>query len=119
MDAKHTLSITEARKRIFDIADDVQKPGAYYVLTEKGRPKAVVLSAEEYDGLIETLEVYHQFPNIEEDIKRAEKDYEEEKTISLEELLAEHGLVVQDKGKTPYVASRRRSQRKKRSGQNR
>jgi len=50
MKNKKTLSISEARKNIFDIAEEVQKPGVFYTLTEKGLPKAVVLSAEQFDS---------------------------------------------------------------------
>ena len=48
MDAKTTLSISEARKKIFKIAEQVQKPATHYTLTEKGKPKAVMMSAEEF-----------------------------------------------------------------------
>ena len=50
MDPKRTLSITEARKRIFEIIDEVQKPDTHYTLTEKGRPKAEILSVEKFDS---------------------------------------------------------------------
>lgn len=115
MDSKYTLSITEARKRIFDIANDVQKPGSYYILTDKGRPKAIVMSAAEYDSLMETVEVYQQFPDLDKDIKKAEKEVAEGKSLSLDEVLAEYGLMVNDKGKQAYVARPNRKKRKKRS----
>ncbi|MBI3256150.1 MAG: type II toxin-antitoxin system Phd/YefM family antitoxin [Candidatus Andersenbacteria bacterium] len=115
MDSKHTLSMTEARKRFFEIAKDVQRADTRYVFTDKGRPKAVLVSAEEYDSLIETLEVYRQFPNLDADIKQAEKEFREGKTIPLEEILAEQGLMLADKGKTTYVASRNRKKGAKRS----
>ena len=57
MDAKNTMSISEARKRIFEIAEEVQKPDKYYTLTEKGKPKAVLMSAEEFDSIMETIEI--------------------------------------------------------------
>lgn len=53
MKNKTTLPITEARKKIFGIAEDVQKTGVYYTLTEHGRPKMVMLSAEKFESLIE------------------------------------------------------------------
>ena len=54
-DAPRTLSITEARKRIFELAEEVQTLGVHYTLTEKGRPRAVLISPEEYEGWTETL----------------------------------------------------------------
>jgi prevent-host-death family protein len=53
MKTKTTLSITEARKNIYAIADEIQKAEKYYTLTEHGRPKVVMLSAEEFESLTE------------------------------------------------------------------
>jgi len=53
MRTKTTLSVSEARKNIFEIIDKVQEPNIYYTLTERGRPKAVVLSAEKFDYLVD------------------------------------------------------------------
>jgi prevent-host-death family protein len=116
MDAKHTLSITEARKRIFDIAEKVQEDGVHYILTEKGRPKAVIMSADELESWRETIDILVHHPTILDDIKWAEKEYKEGKTIPLEELLVQYGYVVNDKGKLSYVAPRRRKRRTKKAG---
>ena len=70
-----TISITQARKNIFKIADDIQKTGSHYVLTENGISKVVIMSSEEFDSWTETLEIMKDFPNIEKDIKEAEADY--------------------------------------------
>lgn len=97
MDTKTTLSISEARRKIFKIAESVQKPSTYYTLTEKGKPKAVVLSAEEFESWQETLEVNRDFPNLEKDIKMAEGDYKKKKYTTLEEVLSKEGFVLADK----------------------
>jgi len=39
MNTKTTLPISEARGKIFKIVDEIQKMGAYYTITDKGRPK--------------------------------------------------------------------------------
>lgn len=74
MNTQTTISISEARKKIFDIAEDVQNPSVFYVLTEKGRPKAVILSAEEFESWVETLEVIRDFPDLSKDISEMESD---------------------------------------------
>lgn len=53
MRTKTTLSITSARKNIFNIAEKVQKGDTYYTLTERGCPKMVMLSAEKFESLLE------------------------------------------------------------------
>ena len=97
MDTKTTLPISEARKEIFKIAERVQKPSTYYTLTEKGKPKAVVLSAEEFESWQETLEVTRIFPNLEKNVKAAEKDFKKRKCVTLEEVLLKEGFVLADK----------------------
>jgi len=51
------LSISEGRKRIFEIAEEVQRPAVNYVLTEKGIPKVAIISAEYLVALEETAGV--------------------------------------------------------------
>ncbi len=92
MNAKTTIPITEARKRIFQIAKDVQKPNRHYTLTENGRPKAVILSAEEFESWQETMEVMRDFPDLKKDIKKAERDYSKGDYITLEELMEKMGF---------------------------
>lgn len=92
MNANTTISITEARKRIFDIAREVQKPSVYYTLTENGRPKAVMLAASEFESWQETLEVMRDFLNLKDDAKRVYAEYKKGDYITLEELLASNGF---------------------------
>ena len=96
MNTKTTLPISEARKKIFEIAEKVQKPSTYYVLTERGRPKAVFISAEEFESWQETLEVMNDFPNLEKDIAKAEKEYKQGKHLSLEDVLSKEGFILAD-----------------------
>jgi prevent-host-death family protein len=99
MDTKTTLSISEARKNIFKIAEKVQKQAAYYTLTEKGRPKVVVLSADEFESWQETLEVMRIFPKLEKDIEKAEKEYKKGHCLTLENVLSKEGFVLSKKPK--------------------
>ncbi len=96
MNTKTTMSISEARKKIFQIADEVQKPNIHYTLTEKGRPKVVVMSAEEFESWQETLEVMKDFPDLAEDLKAAEEEYKRGETITFDELLAKEGYALQN-----------------------
>ena len=70
MDTKTTLPISEARKKIFKIAEDVQEPSRHYTLTEKGRPKAVIISADEFESWQETLEIMREFPDLKKILKK-------------------------------------------------
>lgn len=107
MNSKTTLSLTEARKRIFDIAEDVQKPGKYYTFTENGSPKAVLMSSDQFDSLIEDLELAGD-PGFAKRMEAVEKEFERGEFSSWEDVKKELGLhklqpvMVMEKAKKNY-----------------
>jgi prevent-host-death family protein len=95
MDTAHTMSITEARKHIFELTAKAQTPGVYFTLTEKGTPKAVLISAEEYESMVETIEVERIFPDLDKDIsetKEALRTGEYKKWSTIADLEKKWGL---------------------------
>ncbi|MEA3272708.1 MAG: type II toxin-antitoxin system Phd/YefM family antitoxin [Patescibacteria group bacterium] len=93
---QNIISITQARNDIFKIADKVQKGNTYYTLTEHGRAKAVIMSAEEFDSWVETMEVMRDIPDLKKDIEEVERDLKSgayKKYTTLEEILAKEGFV--------------------------
>ncbi|MCH8900192.1 MAG: type II toxin-antitoxin system Phd/YefM family antitoxin [Acidobacteria bacterium] len=52
-----TAPLTEARDRLSEIMDDVASHGTEWTITRHGRPVAVIVGAEEYESLIETLNI--------------------------------------------------------------
>ena len=106
MENKNTISITEARTKIFAISDQVQFPGVYYTLTEKGRPRVVMMSAEEFASWQETLVVSRAFPNLLKEAKQARKEYANGDFIDLEGLLAKQGYIIKEPMEKKYAVSR-------------
>ena len=49
--------LTEARNRLSEIVEDVTSTGSEFVISRHGRPAAVVLGYEEYEALLETLNI--------------------------------------------------------------
>lgn len=123
MKMKTIISISEARRRIFDIAEEVQKPSTYYTLTENGRAKAVLMSAEQFDSIMEDLEILSD-PKIMADIKEAEEQFKRGEYVTLDELMKEYGYtdadlepsVMMEKPKKPYITKIVKKVIKKRSG---
>ncbi len=121
MNTKTTISISEARKRIFDIADEVQAPHKVYTLTSDGKPKAVIMSAEEYESWMETMEVLYDFPDIRKDIeetKQAFKDGSYKNWATLDDLKRDWGMAVKvaEKPKIKYgIRTISKTKSKKRS----
>jgi len=107
--AKKTITITEGRKKLFKIAEEVQKPDSQYVFTIEGKPGIVLMSADEYDSLMETMEILSN-PEIMRDIKKAEEEYERGEYSTWAEVKKELGylekenLVIAEKPKKKYHA---------------
>ena len=91
MDTKNTISSTEARQNFAEVIDRVGNAGMRYTLTVNGKPKVVMLNADEYDSWMETLEIISD-PELVKSIKRAEKEFKEGKYVTLDELKAQLGF---------------------------
>lgn len=105
MNTQNTIPITEARKIIFSISDKIQNPGVYFTLTQKGIPKAVIMSADEFESWKETLEVINEFPDLEKDIMETDKAIKKgtyKKWATLEDIMVKYGYILADKGKKQY-----------------
>lgn len=110
MNMKHIISVTEARKRLFDIVSEVVSPAVVYTLTERGAPKAVIMSATEYESWVETMEVMRDSPNILKTVREAREDWKSgawKKWPTLDDL--KRDFVLNDKSKKTYVRSRNKN----------
>lgn len=79
------LTITEARKNIFQLADEVQTPDNVVVLTERGKPKVVLMSFDDFDSLTETLSVLQENPDILIESEKAHSEYRRGESVVLED----------------------------------
>ncbi len=52
-----TAPLTEVRDKLREIVDEVVSTGNECVITRHGRPVAVVISHDEYEALVETLNI--------------------------------------------------------------
>jgi antitoxin YefM len=52
-----TVALTEARDNIKAIVDEVVETGTEYTITRHGKPVAVILAYDEYEALLETLNI--------------------------------------------------------------
>lgn len=52
-----TVALTEARDNLRAIVDEVVETGNEFTITRHGKPVAVILSYEEYESLVETLNI--------------------------------------------------------------
>lgn len=87
------IPISDVRAKLPDLVDKVNKKLDRVTITVNGKPKATLISAEELDSLEETLEILSN-PKLMKDLKKAEKEIDEGKYITLEELQKELKLDV-------------------------
>jgi prevent-host-death family protein len=88
MNSKNTMSITEARRKIFEISEKVQKPKTVFFLTQNGKAKAVIMSVDEFDSWAETLDIMSD-KKLMKQLREAEKNFRMGNYVPLEDILPE------------------------------
>ncbi len=79
-----TMSATEARSNFFEMIRHAVKGHRQFRIVSK-RGDVVVLSEEDYESLLETLELLST-PGVLKGVKRARQDIKKGRTYSLEEV---------------------------------
>lgn len=79
-----SVTATKARQNFFEIIKDTHD-GKTYTITINGDPKIVMMSAEEFEGWQETLEIMSD-PELAKSIKASLKSTKKEKTYTQEEV---------------------------------
>ncbi|MEW6407701.1 MAG: type II toxin-antitoxin system Phd/YefM family antitoxin [Patescibacteria group bacterium] len=91
------IPASQARMNLFDIIKKIQQPETRFIITIDGRPKAVMISADEWESIVATLDIATD-PKMVKAIKRGEKDIKEKKYYTLDEILSDEGLeIIRDK----------------------
>ncbi len=80
-----TVNLTDARARLSDLADEVTGTHEHVTITRNGVPAMVLLSADEYEGLVETLEIMRD-PQAVADLHQAQAEYERGEAYTLDDL---------------------------------
>ena len=80
-----SLTATEARQRFFALLKSAAKGHRVYRITHNDGD-AVLLSEEDYESLIETLELLST-PGVAKSIRQARREIERGETFSLEDVL--------------------------------
>ena len=55
--ATTTVSLTQMRPRLSELVERAHSEFGRFLITRRGRTEAILLSSEEFDGLLETLEI--------------------------------------------------------------
>ena len=74
--------LTQARNRLSEIVDEVASTGSEFVITRHGKPAAVVMGFEDYESLIETLNILSDSETMKA-LAEAEDDLAAERIVDL------------------------------------
>lgn len=86
-----TVSISAAKARLNELVDEAVRTHEHVTLTKNGTPAAVVISADEWESIQDTL-FWQSQSGLVEDLAQAERDITAGETVGVEELRARYGL---------------------------
>ena len=85
------VPLTEARARLSELLDELERRHEHVVITRNGRPAGVLVPAEEQEALEETLEIL-QDEEVLDALRESEEDAKSGRLSTLAEVRRELGL---------------------------
>ncbi|MFY1652596.1 type II toxin-antitoxin system Phd/YefM family antitoxin [Solwaraspora sp. WMMB762] len=83
-----TISITEAKARIAELADRVSRQHDRFTITHNGRADVMLISVAEYESMRETLELLSDAEAL-ADLRQSREDFASGDTFPMDEVLGE------------------------------
>jgi len=68
------VTITKAKQKLLELARRTQELGESFILLKDGTPVSALLPFDEYEALLETLDILETEPDILQKLKAAERD---------------------------------------------
>jgi prevent-host-death family protein len=84
----NTISVRELRPNLSKIMENIHQKFDRYIVTKHGKPEIIMLSVEDYEGLIETLEIEAD-DELMKAIDEGEREIKEGKGVPLEKVYAD------------------------------
>ncbi|NQT33020.1 MAG: type II toxin-antitoxin system Phd/YefM family antitoxin [Candidatus Omnitrophica bacterium] len=79
------IKLKELRPNLTKIIEEVDSKMTRFIVTKRGKPTAVIMAIEDYESLLETLEILSN-AGLGEKIKAAEEDVRKGNIQSLDEI---------------------------------
>ena len=79
------ITLKELRPELPKVANAIAEKFERYIITKHGRPVMMIINPEDYEGLIETIEILQDRSALKR-IRKSRKEARAGKTISLEAL---------------------------------
>ena len=81
-----SIKATEAKKHLLEMIRDADERFERYCITRNGDPKAVLMSIDDYEGWLETLEIMSDKDAVKE-IKKARKELDAGRGVPFSKIL--------------------------------
>jgi len=81
----YTITLKELRPELPKVIENVDSKFDRYLVTKRGKPVAVLMSVEDYEGLLETIEILSDKDAVAR-IKKSKSEAKGGRTVSLESL---------------------------------
>ncbi|MBU0457852.1 type II toxin-antitoxin system Phd/YefM family antitoxin [Patescibacteria group bacterium] len=79
------ISATNARKQLFDLIEQAGRPGVFIGISHRDLPDVVMMSVDEFEGWIETMEIMAS-PTLVKKIEAGLKEVNSGQMTSLEDV---------------------------------
>jgi prevent-host-death family protein len=81
----HTITLKELRPDLPKVVEAIDEKWERYIVTKHGKPSVVMLSVEDYESLMETLDILAD-PKAVKNLKRGEEDLRKGRTRDWQEI---------------------------------
>ncbi len=81
----NTITLKKLRPELPEVIKNIDAKLSRYIVTKRGNPIAVMMSPDDYEGLLETIEILSDKETARR-IKKAKREIREGKVVSLEDL---------------------------------
>jgi antitoxin YefM len=79
-----TVTLSEAKAKLARLLGEVEELGEHVLITRSGKPAGVLMSVDDYEGLLETLEILAD-SDLSRDIRQGLEEIEAGDTVSHDE----------------------------------
>jgi len=88
----NTISIRELRPKLAGIVKSAHERFDRYIITKRGRPEAVIIGIEDYESILETMDIQSDKALMRR-LRNADEDIRKKRGVLLENVRKELGLV--------------------------
>ena len=88
MKIEEYMSVSTAKAQLLEVLRRIEQQGGKVVITRNGTPKAVLLQYEDFEGLLETIDILSDSRTM-AGVKRGLKDIKAGRVVSLKEAFRE------------------------------